>query len=546
MTSIWFYRWMSRARWLSYRAKIMAMAFLGTHIPLIALSVYFAFRGAATWAEVLYVLGVTLAATLAGTAVTLFVLDHLLRPVVNTALALRRYGRDRTVPDLPTGYEDEAGTLMGDAQRTMTDLESSLRQLERQDEATGLLNRRAFLDLPGEATALAVLRLANFDAIAQSLDRATATEALRRVAARLAERLGPDARLARVGDGDLAFRLPAGPLGAEEDGKALRGLVARLGAVLDLDGVSVTPTIVAATAPLTPGEAGRALDDAVAAAALAHEGAPVASHSPAARERLRDGFLMEQELRAALRNGELVLHYQPVMDLASSRFVGAEALIRWNSPRRGLVPPGAFIPVAEASGLIGPIGLWVLQEACREASTWTGGQRVAVNLGASQFMDEDLGWHVAEAAGAAGLATDRLEIELTESTAMADHAHTRRAFGRLRDMGVQIAIDDFGTGYASMSTLRKLPFHKLKIDREFVSEVHRNGTTQAICGAMIALGQGLGLDVLAEGTETEEEVAWISGRGCRLFQGYYFSRPVVAAQLPADFRAADGELLRVG
>ena len=150
---------------------------------------------------------------------------------------------------------------------------------------------------------------------------------------------------------------------------------------------------------------------------------------------------------------------------------------------------------------------------------------MAINLSARQFLDADLGRHVSEAIADAGIGPDRLEIELTETAAMADFDHTRRTFGRLRDLGVKIAIDDFGTGYGSLSCLRKLPFDRLKIDREFVADVPVRPDAQAICRATIALSQGLGLAVLAEGTETEEEVAFLAGLGCERFQGYFFARP---------------------
>jgi EAL domain-containing protein (putative c-di-GMP-specific phosphodiesterase class I) len=531
MTSLWLYRWMSRAPWMNYRGKIMVMAFVGTHIPLIALSVSYALRTATTWGDVARSVGVTLVATLVGTAITLFVLDQLLRPVVATSAALRRFREGRVAPSLPDGFADEVGTLMADAQRTMVELDASLRRLERLDQSTGMLNRATFVAELGRAP-VGVVRLANFAHISESLGHDAASGALRQVAARLAARLGPEAVLARASEDDLAFRLLPGH---EDGGEALHDLVADLSRPLDAAGVRMTPAIRLATAEGSE-DAAQALDNAVAAAGTASEGAPVAAHSPALQARLRERFVLEEELRAAIRNQEFVLHFQPVMDGARGRFVGAEALIRWQSPTRGFVPPGAFIPVAEASGLIEPIGLWVLREACREAAGWAQGMKVAVNLGARQFMDEDLDWHVAEAMEAAGLPPGRLEIELTESVAAVDHDHTRRAFGRLRGKGIAIAIDDFGTGYASMSALRRLPFDKLKIDREFVTDVHLKADSQAICGAMIGLGQGLGLQVLAEGTETADEVAWLQGRGCELFQGYHFSRPVAPAALHASFR----------
>ena len=248
-----------------------------------------------------------------------------------------------------------------------------------------------------------------------------------------------------------------------------------------------------------------------------------------------DPLVLEQDLRSAIANQEFELYYQPVMDLDLGQPVGAEALIRWNSPSRGFVAPARFIPLAEATGLIEPIGLWVLRNACQQAAGWDPQMRVSVNLGAGQFMDEDLGWQIADAIATAGLRPDQLVIELTETMALLDYDHSRRLLTQLRDSGVQIALDDFGTGFASLRTLRQLPIDILKIDREFVTDVHTSPDAQAICAALLTLGQGLGIRVLAEGTETAQEVAYLHRHGCKQFQGYYFARPVPAHVLGATF-----------
>lgn len=536
MTSLWFYRLLSGAGWMSYRVKIMLMAFLGTHIPLISLAAYFAFQTASSWAEALRSLGVTVVATLVGTAVTLFVLDQLLRPVIATSAALRAYRENRTPPTLPGGFTDEVGTLMANAQGAMTDLEAMLVRLEHVDEATGLPNRAGFLQGRRGKGAVAVVRVSNLAQVAEGLSRAASRGVLREVAARLARRFGPEVGLGRVGEADLAFWMDAEP---DDEGLSLREALAEVGRPVPVGEVRVTPILAAGVAAVGE-EAARALEDATAAIATTTEAAPVAAHSPSLRGKLRERFHLEEDLRAAIRNEEFALHFQPIMDVEAGCPMGAEALIRWRSPTRGMVPPGAFIPIAEAAGLMEPIGRWVLREACRHVAGWDEGLKVAINLAAPQFMDEDLAWHVMEAASDAGVAPSRLEIELTESVALVDHDHTRRAFGQLRDMGVGISIDDFGTGYASMSTLRKLPFDKLKIDREFVSNVQGSPGSQAICEAMIALGRGLGLRVLAEGTETAEEVAFLTARGCGLFQGFHFSRPVPAEALAGTFAALGG------
>ena len=306
------------------------------------------------------------------------------------------------------------------------------------------------------------------------------------------------------------------------------------GAQIRLDRMNVQPSLSGGISvfPRDGATAAELIDCAAAATSMSDNMSQVAFYSPKARAEALDRFLIEEELRIALREGHLALHYQPVVDLAQGRAVGAEALMRWNHPERGMIPPGRFIPVAESSGLIVPMGLWVLDAACAQIAQWnaTGlpGLKVAVNLSARQFHDSRLIEQVRDALGKHAVAPDQLEIELTESAAMDDFGHSRTIFGKLRDLGVGIAIDDFGTGFASLSYLRRLPFDKLKVDREFVSNVHLLPENQAICTALITLATGLGLRVLAEGTEEEEEVGFLFERGCALFQGYYLGRPAPA------------------
>jgi EAL domain-containing protein (putative c-di-GMP-specific phosphodiesterase class I) len=218
------------------------------------------------------------------------------------------------------------------------------------------------------------------------------------------------------------------------------------------------------------------------------------------------------------------------MDLNRGRAFGVEALIRWRHPEHGLLPPARFIRMAESMGLTEPLGLWVMRQACRQIHQWNAlglaDIKVAINLSARQFLDPDLTRFVHESLTAAGASPSQLEIELTETVATVDEDHTRSTFGALHDLGVTIAIDDFGSGYASMSQLRRLPFDKLKIDREFVTKVQERRDSQAICDAIITLGKGLGLRVLAEGAETEPEIRFLNDLGCNLFQGYYFARPM--------------------
>ena len=545
--SLRFYSFLSRFGLLrSYRAKIMVMAFIGTHVPLICLAVYAAFQTSQDLGAIVRTVGVTLLATLIDTGVTLFVLNQLLRPVLMTSRALRQFRETREVSPLPAEFNDEVGTLMADASGTIQHLDTMLEALEYRDEATGLPNRKRFLEMlasrlhEGQATAVTVIRIDNLGRIAESLDHACADQATRMLAARFALRSEFCERLSRVDAMHFAC-----VMGARRDdktpwvdalGRAKDALMA-CGDELTLAGVAIVPNLRAGicTFPEDGLDAAQLLDQAIAAAAQSTEQQPVAPHSSQARQAVLQRFTLEQQLRQAIKSEQFELAFQPVVNVQIGRAVGAEALIRWRHPERGIISPAEFIPVAESSGLIDPIGLWVLRNACAEVSRWNAKghdrQRMAINLSARQFHDPHLLCQVKEALQAHRISPDQLEVELTETAAMIDHDTTRRVFAGLRDMGVGIAIDDFGTGYASMSYLRKLPFDKLKIDREFVTDVHLVQHNQAICGALIELSQGLGLHVLAEGTETEAEVQWLQRRGCELFQGYYFSRPIPGTEL---------------
>ncbi|MCW4116357.1 EAL domain-containing protein [Aurantimonas sp. MSK8Z-1] len=548
MRTLWFYDWMARFDHLSYRTKIMLMAFLGTHVPLIALVFYTTISDSWTWQRLMSILGVTLLATLVGTAVTLFVLHQLLKPVVLTSRALRAYRSSRALMPLPVHYTDEVGTLMADATATIRHLHDAVDQLENVDPATGLPNRRRLVaDIEsrvadGRSFAVCIVRFGAYESIVHALDLEAAETAVRLLAQRLRRRLPSELALYRVDAGNFGVISRDGIDNAREIagvGERMQALLADTGGVIGLPMLAVDPLLRAGVTahPLDAVDANKLVDFAVAAAVQPTGRDTVSFHSPAARRTAVERIELEQELRRALSQDHFVLHYQPVVDLAQGRVVGGEALIRWQHPERGLLAPGAFIPAAETCGLINPIGLWVMRKACLQLRDWNahGGSdlKIAVNLSARQFLDPGLLDFVRQSIDEAGIRPDQLEIELTETAAMADHDFTRAMFGRLRDIGVSIAIDDFGTGYASLSNLHKLPFDKLKIDREFVRDVHTARDRQAICGALVALAQGLGLELLAEGTEKAEEIAQLNALGCRLFQGFYFSKPLPAPDFPA-------------
>jgi EAL domain-containing protein (putative c-di-GMP-specific phosphodiesterase class I) len=255
-----------------------------------------------------------------------------------------------------------------------------------------------------------------------------------------------------------------------------------------------------------------------------------------ALERVR----IEGALRNALERNELVLHYQPQVDLNSGVVVGMEALLRWQHPELGMVAPNRFIGVAEETGLIVPIGAWVLRTACEQAKAWhqAGFQklRVAVNLSARQFASPDLISEIETVLSDTGLPPDSLEIELTESLFMSDVAQAVELMHKMKGLGINLSIDDFGTGYSSLSYLSRFPIDVLKIDRSFVNDISDDVNDAAIVASIIALAHNLKLAVIAEGVETPEQLHYLRHHGCDEMQGYYFSKPLAAGDFEALLR----------
>jgi diguanylate cyclase (GGDEF)-like protein/PAS domain S-box-containing protein len=250
---------------------------------------------------------------------------------------------------------------------------------------------------------------------------------------------------------------------------------------------------------------------------------------------------LESDLRRAVELHEFRLYYQPILTLERERVIGAEALVRWEHPRRGLVAPGEFIPAAEETGLILPLGEWVLRTACAQAQAWQAAGylplRIAVNVSARQFQEESLPMLIRQVLEDTGTAGQALEVEITESTAMQDLALSLRILNELRGMGIHISIDDFGSGYSSLGYLGRFPIQTLKIDRSFIRDVADHTDNGALTSAMIALGHRLNLSVIAEGVETEDELAFLQRQECDLMQGFWFSRPVPAEVFPGLLHA---------
>lgn len=288
-----------------------------------------------------------------------------------------------------------------------------------------------------------------------------------------------------------------------------------------------------------------------ARSALAHarrlEPSGVVCYSNGMREKDLARLELETDLERAIQGGELRLHYQPEVDLQTGRIVGFEALVRWQHARRGLLPPGEFIPMAEETGLILPLGDWGLEEACRQMVAWqksgsTAMQeaRISVNLSARQFDQPGLAERVGQVLEKTGLPAASLRLEVTESSVLSDGApalETMRALGRL---GVGLHVDDFGTGYSSLDYLHKFPFDTLKIDRSFVEGIVCDHESRLIVSSILELARSFGMDVVAEGIEDAEQLEELKTMGCPCGQGYYFARPMEAAAIDAMVRSGRG------
>jgi predicted signal transduction protein with EAL and GGDEF domain len=526
---------------IQYRNKILLVAFAGGQIPLLALILYFARDVSPTGNMDLKTLGIVIIATLSGTAISLVLLNYLLQPIFLTARSLSLYAQDGVLPQLPVQFTDEAGTLMADTQRAILKLDASLRQLTDFDHVTSLPTRHTFMrllstDIQVEAgLALCAINVNNYDKIAAAFGQSAVNSVMVAIAGRLRGLLGDEVPLSRVGSSTFIFTLELyqGEMQLASRIEYIRLAVER---ELVLPGFSLRPEMNAGVTLHTGGllDAERLINEAVSALVDTHFESAIHTNffSSAQNEQARDVFLLERDLRFAIEQDQFTVHYQPIVDLHLGRVVGAEALVRWTHPQRGMVSPAAFIPIAEASGLMDAIGMSVLKQVCRQLGQWAGTPldhiKVSINLSARQFLNPDAVSQIQDALAANHVSPTNLEIELTETTVIQDTGRTVLILQMLRKMGITIAIDDFGTGYSGLSYLKTLPFDRLKIDREFIQNVDKTVTSMAICKSLIELASGLGIEVLAEGTETASEVGMMHSLGCNLYQGFHFSRPLSA------------------
>ncbi len=415
--------------------------------------------------------------------------------------------------------------------------EARIAQLAHYDSLTGLPNREAFNECfaamleraneKDETFAVLCIDLDRFKEINDVFGHAIGDAMLRAVTERLAK-AAEGAFLARIGGDEFALLATDGPLPASAAQLADR-LLAAGADDLDIEGhkLRVGLSIGVAIYPSDGTDASSLIGNADAALyrAKADGRGSMRFFEADMDKRLRDRRAMVHDLRSAVERNELVLHYQPQARIDGG-ITGFEALVRWRHPVRGLVPPGTFIPAAEESGLIFAIGEWVLREACREAASWPKPLNIAINLSPVQFRHGDLPGLVHAALLESGLAPSRLELEVTESVLVDDFSRAVSILRRLKLLGVHIAMDDFGTGYSSLSNLQAFAFDKIKIDQSFISNLEKNPQSATIVRAVIGLGRGLALPVIAEGVETREQLAFLSKEECAEVQGFLVGKPL--------------------
>jgi diguanylate cyclase (GGDEF)-like protein/PAS domain S-box-containing protein len=471
------------------------------------------------------------------------------------ARVVRPDGTIRLIHALGVVTQDEdgrashaAGTVQDVTDRKS--LEDKIQHQAFHDSLTGLANRELFLDRVGHAlarqrrapTPLAVLflDLDDFKTVNDSLGHRAGDDLLIDVAHRMASVIRPGDTVARLGGDELAILLE--DLDAVDGAVYVADRVTKLfdrPFVVDDSEFSIHASIGIAFSE--PGDE-RAPEDLLRDADIAMYEVKRSGKGTfqlfevgmriAASERLQ----FKADLQRAVDHGELILHYQPIVDLGSGEVDGVEALVRWQHPERGLIPPLDFIPFAEESGLIVPIGRWVLFEACRTAASWgleddAAPPSISVNVSPLRFRHPGFVEELKEVLATTGLPPERLVLEITESALVEDVAKVVERLEELKKLGVQLAIDDFGTGYSSLSYLKHFPVDVLKIDKTFIDSIALGAEDSALARAVLSLGQSLGLTIVAEGVEEGAQAEVLKGLGCPLAQGYRFSRPVPASEI---------------
>lgn len=489
----------------------------------------------------------TLLAT--GGLVLVIVLSWRVAQTVTTPLqkldeATRLIGEGKDV-ELSIETDDEIGRLAKSFNRMVSAIDERERKIIHvglHDDLTGLPNRKLFVEqldsmiprLSSKDQLMVIYAdLDNFKVVNDTLGHPSGDALLCELARNLTQQL-PDALIARLGGDEFAILIEC------KDGSPSLAAIAdrvqhcfKRSILLDGQQAECSASIGIAVAPGDGRDGTTLMKNADLALYRAKADGKATYHffERSLDDQARKRRQTELDLRQSLRDGDFELHYQPLFNLTKEKFTGFEALIRWNHPTRGLVSPLEFIALSEETGLIIPIGEWVIRKACHQAAQWPDDMSVAVNISPKQFSYPGLVSTIMQALASSGLDPCRLELEITESIFIADVDATLATLHSLRKLGVRIALDDFGTGYSSLSYLRSFPFDKVKIDRSFVEDLGQAGNAHAVVRAITTLADALGMDTLAEGVEETEQLEILRREGCHNIQGFLFSKPLNVMQV---------------
>jgi diguanylate cyclase (GGDEF)-like protein len=414
-----------------------------------------------------------------------------------------------------------------------------VRYLARHDMLTGLANRAHFTSVlkstfsngSGDGgMALHLLDLDGFKYVNDTYGHPVGDKLLVEVGNRLKSNVRTSDIIARLGGDEFAV-LQQGITSKEKAQFLAARICNALSFPFEIDGINIVigtsigiDVVLDSPGEITPAEVMSRADLALYSAKAEGRGT-WRFYSAGMQEAVNARLVLEQDLRRAVEENQFELHYQPIVTLDRQQVAGFEALVRWRHPERGLVPPGEFIPLAEATGLMLPIGAWVLHKACEDISKRPGNHKIAVNISPVQFKDPNLIATIKSALDASGLDPSRLELEITESTLMQFNSLTRSVLSEIDRMGIKIAMDDFGTGYSSLSYLQSFPISCIKIDRSFVNSLGTTTSGSGIVRAITSLAHCLGMSTIAEGVETEEQRQELISLGCTEAQGFLFSKP---------------------
>ncbi|PKN12344.1 MAG: two-component system response regulator [Deltaproteobacteria bacterium HGW-Deltaproteobacteria-4] len=432
--------------------------------------------------------------------------------------------------------------------------ERQLEHLSTHDDLTGLANRALLFDRLAQSlhyahrsrrlVAVLLVDLDRFKVINDSLGHDFGDQVLCAVAQRLLQNVREADTVARMG-GDEFVVLLAEVADAEDVGLVARKILDNLSRPYQVGHreIIITASLGISLYPKDSDNGAMLIRNADIAMyrSKRDDRSNFCFYAAEMNKHIQETMELEGELRHALERKEFCLHYQPKIDLLNGRIIGSEALVRWHHPQRGMVSPADFIPLAEETGLIVPLGAWVMKEACQQARVWQEmglpALGVAVNLSARQFRRGDLPQVVREILQETGLEPCLLELELTESMVMDDPAGAEETMRALKEMGVRLSLDDFGTGYSSLNYLRSFPVDSLKIDRSFINDVATDPSGASVVASIIDIAHNLGLTAVAEGVETLEQLKFLSGCDCNMFQGYLFSKPLPAGEFAALLRS---------